>query len=76
MEVRLIIFLNAKNKEKENRNERNFTTKLKRVPNTKEFFYYTSKDKVFYYGEVINVETFKNDDENEEKIFITIKEFD
>lgn len=76
MKVQLIILLNEKHREKENRSESNFTTQLQRVPNIGEYFEYTSGGKVFYYGEVTKVETFKDDCQNEEKIFVTIREFD
>lgn len=76
MEVRLIILLNEGHREKESRSERGFTTQLQRVPNIGEYFEYTSGDKIFYYGEVTKVETFKDDGKCVEHLYITIKEFD
>lgn len=76
MKVRLIVYLNKEHIESKNDTELRFTTELKRIPNIGEYFEYASEDNCHYYGEIIKVETFKDDCENEEEIYITINEFD
>ena len=76
MEVRLIIYLNKEHIEDLDDTDLRFTTQLQRVPNIGEYFEYTSGDKTFYYGEVIKVETFKDDGKCVEHLYVTIKEFE
>ena len=78
MEVRLIILLNEKHRKEEDyrHSERDFTTELQRVPNIDESFEYTYDGKTNYYGEVIRIETYKDDLKCVEHLYVTIKEFE
>ena len=76
MEARLIIYLNKEHIEDLDDTDLRFTTELQRIPNIGEYFEYSSEDKHHYYGEIIKVETFKDDCNNVERIYITINEFD
>ena len=76
MEVQLEIIIKKNNRESGSINEMVFTTILQRIPNIGENFEYRYNKDISYYGEVIRVEAFKDDCNNVERIYITIKEFD
>ena len=76
MEVQLEIIIKKNNSESGSICEIVFTTELHRIPNIGENFEYRYNKEISYYGEVIRVETYKDDFKCKEHVYVTIKEFE